>query len=82
MSTLQVKNLPEDLHAELVSRARAEHVTLSEFVTRTLRKELARPSLNSWVSSIRDRGTTPRAIDSVAAVEAVRAEPEQRHSRR
>lgn len=76
MSALQVKNLPDDLHAELVSRASAENLTISQFVTRMLVRELARPSLDAWIEAVRRRAATPQEIDSVAAVDAGRAELE------
>lgn len=74
MSTLQVKNLPADLHAELVARARAERVTLSEFVTRTLRKELSRPSLDAWIESINKRERRTLDIDSGELIDEVRGD--------
>ena len=72
MSTLQVKNLPDDLHTELVARARAERITLSEFVTRTLRKELSRPSLDAWIESIAKRESKELDIDSGKLIDDVR----------
>lgn len=74
MSTLQVKNLPDELHAELIARARAERITLSEFVTRTLRKELARPSLDAWIESIDKREGKKLDIDSGELIDEVRGE--------
>ncbi len=76
MATLQVKNLPADLHAAVAQRARDEHLTMSEFVTRTLRKELSRPSLDSWINSLQGRDVPARDIDSVAVIDEVRAEAE------
>ena len=74
MSTLQVKNLPPDLHAALSTRAKEERVTMSEFVTRTLRKELSRPSLDAWIASVRSHPVPARDIDTAAAVEAGRVQ--------
>ncbi|HEU4910368.1 MAG TPA: hypothetical protein VFV76_00580 [Actinomycetes bacterium] len=59
MATLQVKNMPDDLHAALRARADMEGTTLSELVTRVLRKELSLPSMTEW-------------LDEVAALEPVR----------
>ncbi|MGH3658079.1 MAG: FitA-like ribbon-helix-helix domain-containing protein, partial [Micromonosporaceae bacterium] len=44
VATLQVKNLDESLHTALRTRAEQEGTTLSELVTRIIRRELARPS--------------------------------------
>lgn len=59
MATLQVKNMPDDLHAALRARADTEGTTLSELVTRVLRKELSLPSMTEW-------------LDEAAALEPVR----------
>lgn len=76
MSTLQVKNLPDDLHRLLVERARAEKITMSEWVTRTLRRELSRPSMSQWIEQARSDEGDIRDIDSVGAVNADRDERE------
>ncbi|WP_154793057.1 FitA-like ribbon-helix-helix domain-containing protein [Occultella kanbiaonis] len=78
MSMLQVRNLPEDLHQALAERARAEGMTMSEFVTRLLRRELSRPSLQDWIADRRGGLTMP--IDVVRALDDVRAEydPDER----
>jgi post-segregation antitoxin (ccd killing protein) len=72
VSTLQVKNLPEELHAALAARAKSEGVTMSEFVTRTLRKELSRPTMAEWVERRRAHAGPLRDIDTLAALDAAR----------
>ena len=74
MSTLQVKNLPEALHAALAARAKSEGVTMSEFVTRMLDKELSRPTMAEWVERRRQRAGPLRDIDTLAALDAAREE--------
>lgn len=76
MSTLQVKNLPDDLHRLLAERARAEKITMSEWVTRTLQRELSRPSMAQWIEQVRSQQGDIRDIDAVAAVRADRDERE------
>lgn len=73
MSTLQVKNLPDPLHAELRRRASAEGTTISELVTRMLRRELSRPSQADWLALLQ---TVPghAQVDTVGALEAARDE--------
>jgi post-segregation antitoxin (ccd killing protein) len=72
VSTLQVKNLPEELHAALAARAKSEGVTMSEFVTRTLHKELSRPTMAEWVERRRAHAGPLRDIDTLAALDAAR----------
>ena len=52
MPNLQVKNLPDELHARLRARAAREHTTLSELVTRLLRRELALPPMAEWLDEL------------------------------
>lgn len=40
---IQVRNVPERLHRELVRRARARGQTLTDYVQEILERELARP---------------------------------------
>jgi len=73
MAILQVKSLPDDLYAELQRRARDEGTTVSDFVTRMLRRELAKPSLTQWLAEIRSAGPlTDRAVDVQAVLDEVR----------
>lgn len=80
MATLQVKNLPDDLHAALAERARTQGVTMSEYVTRLLRRDLAGPSIEDWIAGARGAGLgAVRVIDVGRAVDAVRVEYEGGH---
>lgn len=80
MSTLQVKNLPEELHAALAARAKSEGVTMSEYVKRTLHKDLSRPSMAEWLQGTKKVGDPERQIDTLAALDAARDEydPDER----
>lgn len=73
MPALQVKNLPDALHAELRRRARAEGTSVSELVTRLLRRELSRPSLAEWLADL-ETAPTHNELDTVGAVQAARTE--------
>jgi len=74
MATLQVKQLPDDLHAALKARAAQEHVTMSDLVTQILRRELALPSMTQWLARLAERPIEDRGIDSIALLDAVRGE--------
>lgn len=80
MGTLQVKNLPDELHASLAARARALDISMSEFVTRVLREELSRPTLAEWSASLVSRGGDIRPIDISRTLDDARAEydPDER----
>jgi len=73
MSNLQVRNLPDELHARLSERARRLDLSMSEYVTRVLRADLDRPLFDDWATAARRAGA-PRSIDTLAALDAVREE--------
>lgn len=52
MANLQVKRVPDDLYARAKQRAADEGVSLSAWVIRTLRKHLAAPSREEWLSEV------------------------------
>jgi plasmid stability protein len=74
MATLQVKNLPDDLATRLRERATDEGVTLSEYVTRLLRRDLDRPSVKQWLAHHSGVGPARPPIDTIALLDAVRDE--------
>ncbi|WP_417563513.1 FitA-like ribbon-helix-helix domain-containing protein [Microbacterium sp.] len=77
MSTLQVRNLPDDLHARLAERSSRLGVSMSEYVTRVLRADLDRPLFADWVAAARGTGSA-RDIDVRRALDAARDEYDSR----
>lgn len=75
---LQVRNLPDELHAALKERARSEGMTMSDYVTKVLRRDLAKPSMAEWIA--RQRSGPTREIDVISALDAAREEydPDER----
>ena len=74
---LQVRNVPDDLHAELRRRAQAAGVSLSEYVLRVLERIAARPPIEEVLA----RSASRRLDISMAdVVEAIRAERPERPS--
>lgn len=73
--TLQVKNLPAELHRAVRDRAATEHLTMSEWVTRTLRTELERPSLPAWIERMQlVRRVAALDVDSALLIDEIRAD--------
>ncbi len=56
---IQVRNVPDALHRELVRRARARGVTLTAFVQEVLEREVARPDRADVVRRIRELPPVP-----------------------
>lgn len=77
MATLQIKQLPDELHAALRERARREGATLSELVTRMLHRELALPSMTEWLATLQARPGRGPDIDVSQLLDEVRADPDR-----
>lgn len=68
---IQVRNVPDRLHRELVRRAKSRGQTLTDYIQEILEREVARPPLDEVVRRIRSR----RPIDlGVSAAELLREE--------
>jgi len=73
VATLQVKNLPDELHAGLRERASRQGLTLSDYVTRLIRRDLRRPAMNEWLDSLLTRPARAD-VDAVVVLDEVRDE--------
>ena len=68
MSTLQVRNVPEDVQRILKARAAASGQSLSEYVLAELVQSARRPTLDELIVRIGHRGSaepTTRAADVI-----------------
>jgi len=65
---IQVRNVPEDVHGTLKSRAAREGMSLSDFLKKELARAAERPTMREWLEStqqtkpIRARRTPAQAI--------------------
>lgn len=75
MKTLQVRNVPDDLHRTLKVRAAREGVSLSDYLLDELRQVADRPTLNELLERIARREAMAL---SAPAEDLVRAEREAR----
>ncbi|MBA3621516.1 MAG: hypothetical protein H0W51_04235 [Euzebyales bacterium] len=57
MGHLQVKNVPEDLHAELRRRARLEGETVRDYVLELIERDQRLPTKREWLERVRRRET-------------------------
>jgi antitoxin FitA len=55
VSAIQIKNVPEDLHAKLRARASREGRSLSEYVRGLIEVDLALPSTDEWLDRLAQR---------------------------
>ena len=72
MKTLQVRNVPDDLHRALKVRAAQSGSSLSEYVLAELRRAAERPTRAELLERIRSRSRVRRAVDAAALVRAGR----------
>ncbi len=66
--TLQVRDLPDDVHARLRSRAAAAGISLSEYVLRELVEVARRPEVSDVLRRADERSGGASVQDMVAAV--------------
>lgn len=52
MSSIQVRNVPEQLHRQLKMRAAQEGRTLSDYVLDELRVAAGRPTMREWLDAV------------------------------
>jgi plasmid stability protein len=71
---LQVRNVPDDVHAELRRRAQAAGVSLSEYLLRELERLAARPPIEEVLARSAARRLDLSMADVVATVRAERPE--------
>lgn len=79
---IQVRNVPDALHRELVRRARARGVTLTALVQEVLEREVARPDRADVVRRIRELPPVPLSRPVADYVREGREEGESRTGRR
>lgn len=72
---VQIRNVPDDLHRKLKSRAALAGMSISEYLLREMERSLARPTSEELLQRLRSHGGV-NLTESVA--EAVAAEREGR----
>ena len=75
MKTLQIRNVPDEVHRRLKARAAMEGRSLSELALDELRKSLERPTRRELIVRVQAR---ERVAVSEPAADAVRAERDAR----
>lgn len=75
MKALQIRNVPDDVHRRLKSRAALAGMSLSELALAELRRSLERPTRRELTERVAAR---ERATLSESSADAVRAERDAR----
>ena len=75
MTSLQIRNVPDDLHRQLKARAALEGQSLSEYALGELRRAMQRPTRREVAERV---AAFERIVVSESAADAVRAERDSR----
>jgi plasmid stability protein len=73
-----IRDLPDDVHAELARRAAANDMSLRAYLREVLSNHVAAPSMDEWLRRVRDLGPVP--VDGPTGAEltaAARAEDDE-----
>ena len=73
--TIQVRNVPDELHRKLKARAATSGLSLSDYLLHEIRKTAERPTVEELMERIKRRGAPPL---TESPAEAVRAERDRR----
>lgn len=65
---IQIRNVPEDLHRALKSRAALAGMSLSDYLLQEARKLTERPTIEELRQRLRQRQPVHKMIDSAALV--------------
>ena len=71
---IQVRNVPEPVHATLKSRAAREGMSLSDFIKRELERVAERPTTQEWLERTRQAKPIPSRVTAAQVIRKLRDE--------
>jgi hypothetical protein len=78
VSNIQIKNVPDELHAELRRRAGEKGLTIRDYVLLLIEKDLRLPTKRQWLAELdRRRPEQPGQTSGVEAVRGAREDYER-----
>lgn len=72
MKTIQIRNVPDDVHGQLKARAALDGRSLSDFALAELRRSLERPTRKDWLARLATREPFDVPGGSAALIRAER----------
>lgn len=72
---IQIRNVPDDIHRTLKSRAAKAGLSLSDYLLGQIRETAERPTLEEMLERFRQQ---PEATFSISAADAIREERDKR----
>jgi antitoxin FitA len=70
--TIQVRNVPDQVHKTLKARAAREGISLSDFIKRELQHTAERPTMREWLERTRQRRPIKSKLTAVQVIRALR----------
>jgi antitoxin FitA len=74
---IQIRHVPEDVHARLKARAAAAGMSLSDYLLREITFLASRPTWQEIFDEIDQDGPSLEGVDTVGLIRAMREEREQ-----
>lgn len=82
MATIQLKNVPAEVHAELRRRAQLRETTIRDYVLDLIRADQALPTMEEWLEEVRSLEPFEVEGSSADLIAEVRREREDELDRR
>lgn len=76
MSNLQIKNLPDDLHARIRERSAHHGLSMRDYVLRLIERDIRRPTVDEWFERLAGRDRAVRG--GISAAELIGEAREER----
>jgi plasmid stability protein len=73
---IQIRNVPDDLHAQLKRRAAESGKTLSDYLLEEIREYATKPTMREWLDEVAT--LEPVVLGDETTAEAIHAERERR----
>lgn len=68
MSSIQIRNVPEQLHRELKARAATTGMTLSDYLLEEIRDVATRPTMRQWLDRVSRHEPVQTRLSSSEAI--------------
>lgn len=69
---IQIRNVPENVHRTLKTRAAREGMSLSDLIKRELARAAERPSLQEWLEQTREAKTISSKLTAAQVIRELR----------
>lgn len=78
MKSLYVRDVPDEVHQALIRRAKSRGVSLRRYLIELLTEHVEHPTMDEWLTSVRQLEPVGRPIDAAEAVRKARESDEER----